>query len=52
MTLPEPEFKITVFQLENILKELEINTEHLSKDRVELTHLFRKKCFEHLDSTD
>ena len=50
MAIPEPKFEITVFQLESILKELKIDTNHISTDRVEVIKELRGKLFEHLDT--
>jgi len=52
MSIPEPEFKINVYQLENMLDELGYDRELISNDRVEHIHKLRDKCFEHLDTIE
>ncbi len=50
MAIPEPEFEITAFQLENILKELGFDWELSANSRPEFIHKLRGACFEHLDT--
>lgn len=50
MAIPEPAFEITVYQLENILKELGYDPEIISNNRVEFIHKLRGMCFEHLNT--
>ena len=50
MSIPEPEFRITACQLNNILKDLKIDTSHISKDERGMWQELTKICFEHLDT--
>ena len=50
MAIPEPEFEITAYQLENIIKELGHDWKHIANNRIEFIHKLRSMCFDHLDT--
>lgn len=50
MAIPEPEYIITVFQMEAILKDLGINPQTKTETRPECIHRLRNKLNEYLDT--
>lgn len=50
MAIPEPEFNVSVYQLDQIISELDYDwSDHYSSKKEYLLDL-KRKCFDHLDT--
>ena len=49
MSIPEPEFRIDVYQLMRMLEEQQMN-EVDKEDRIKYIHRLRSVCFDYLDT--
>lgn len=50
MSIPEPEFSISVYQLDKILEELGYDWKEKHGSKRDYFHLLKRTCFNHLDT--
>jgi len=50
MAIPEPEFSITIYQLDKIIRELNYDWGNDFSSKIEYLKFLRSKCYDHLDT--